>query len=426
MAKKKEKKPFNTGSQNAANRGGVRMGGGSSKPRMRLSRIAMDKVFNEMMRHPTIRLATDVVIAMMMQTPWSIDAQEDQIAEFQWGQIEPYRKSFIRSAFRGYLKDGWRAFETRFGFVQDEQLGLRQSIDGLKALKSTRTDILVSEDTGEVLGLENLSTKGETRQVDVAHMILTNSDDDGFGELGEPLLATVKGPYERWDNCDKGAQRYDEKVAGGFLFIKYPVGRTKWSEAGGEYSDNAEIAERLGQTYRAAGWGAVPVDVDEDADGNMKLMEAWKAEVVAAAGGLQPGFLTRLKYCDAMMLRCFGVPERSTTEGTFGTKAESEAHSDIAMLVNGERHGTFVDDFNTYLMEPWNLANFGDPGASRLVLGKLDPSSRELFAQIFTALMADPMLGHDVTSRVDIENLLEKLQIPVKVKADFAEGPAQI
>lgn len=419
--KNKGKKPYTSGSQSRAFRGAVRMGGGTTAPRLAQVRWDADKEFDRILEHPTVKLAVEVVLAMLLRQPWQIDVEDDDIGAFQFDQIEPYRKAYIRSAFRGYLKDGWRAFETRFGFVRDEQLGLRQSLDGIKPLDSDRTDVLVSEDSGAIIGLENRSTKNQTTVINRSHMLLTNNDDDGFGALGQPLLRSVQVGHRRWENCDKGAQRYDEKVAGGFLFIKYPVGKTNYSENGGARTDNAEIADALGRSYKAAGWGAVPVNVDEDDDGSLLFTEAWKAEVVAAAGGLQPGFAVRLKYCDALMLRAFGLPERSATEGTFGTKAEAEAHADVAILVNGARHDRFIDGFNEYVMRPWNLANFGDPEISRVVRGELDPNSRELFATIFTALMADPLMGHDVSQRVDISNLLEKLQIPVKDEATMEE-----
>lgn len=404
---------YRTKSQVQGNRGTVRVGGAGTD-RLTANRRSTDRIFDRMLRHPTIRLAVDVITAMMMQQQWSMDGPDEKVNEYMLDQLNAHRKKLIRSSLLGMLVSGWRVFETSYGFAQNANLGLRQTIEGVKALKSTRTEPLVDSETGELVGFENTDRFGHTTLVDRDHMILVNPDEEGFGELSDPQFRVSEGPFSKWEKCDEGAARYDEKVAGGFLWIKYPVGTTPFSENGNAETDNSKIAAALGASYKAAGWGATPVRVEEDGDGTQTLLEAWKAEIVSAAGGLQPGFITRLKYLDALMLRAFGIPERSVTEGTFGTKAEAEAHADIAILVNTSRHDVIVDSVNEYAVRPLNRANWGDPKATTLVLGKLDPTSRELFSQIFTALMADPMLGHDVSQRVSIEQLLEKLSIPTK------------
>jgi len=411
-----QKKPFKTKAQSfragAGGRVNVSKTGQSVRTlRQGLTVTAKRKLFDEMFRDPTVSLAVDVIVAMMMQQPWSIEGPDKRINDYTTAQLLAYKKRYIKSAFRGHLKDGWRTFETRFGLAQHKELGLRQTLEGVKALRGERTDILVEEDTGDIIGLVNSGVSGDEVVIDRDHMVLANMDEDGFGELGDPLFKRVEKAYTKHEMCDKGAQRYDEKVAGGFLWIKYPVGSTSYSENGGEETDNSEIAAALGERFRAAGWGATPVNVDEDGDGNQ---------------GLQPGFITRLKYLDALKLRALGLPERSATEGTFGTKAEAEAHADIAILVNTDRHDSYIDPLNTYLLEPFNRSNWGDPGACRLVLGRLDPNDRQLFQTIFTALMADPMLGHDVAQRVDIEQLLEKLSVPIRVPEPFAPAAQNV
>lgn len=385
-----------------------------------------EKYYDEMLRDPTIRLAVDLIVALLMQQDWTIEGDNEQYCQYTWSQLNPFRKMLIRSSIRGQLKDGWRVFECAFGLDVDPILGLRQTATGMKALRSAVTDVLVDTETGEVVGAENRAsapTSAEGVILDREHIIFVNFDDDGYGDYGEELLRSVSGPHEKWQNCDEGAQRYDNKVAGGFLHLKYPEGTTKYAKNNNEETNNAVIANDFLESIRASGYAATPVKVDDNDGGDPVLTDVWKLEHVAAAGSLQPSFITRLKYLDALKLRLFGIPERSTTEGTFGTKAESEAHADIAVLINTQRHERIIDAVNAYWIPAFCLSNFANAGACKLVLGKLKPQDRELFSTIFTALMTDPILGDDVSKKVDVEQLLEKLDIPTIQEGDFSTTP---
>lgn len=370
-----------------------------------------DRVFDEMLRDPTIRLAIDVVVAMLKRQEWSVEGSDPAQCAHVLTALEPHREQIIRSGLRGALRDGWRAFEVAYRVDDESRLN---TIAGVKPLRAKQTQPLVYEDTGEFAGVQNKGTSSEraqeTIEIDERHSFLVNFDDDGFGDLSEPLLRVARGPYDRWENSDEGAQRYDKKVAGGFIFIQYPVGSTPYSANGGAETDNAVIAKDMALNFEAAGHACVPVRVDpetgETVDG------PWKVEHVAASGGLQPNFVSRAKYLDALKLRALGVPERSVTEGTFGTKAESEAHADVAVLINVDRHERIVSSVDRGPVRELNLANWNDPKATRLVLAKLDPADRELFAQIFTSLMADPVFGEQIAAQVSVDELLDKLNVP--------------
>ena len=381
----------------------------------------LEVYFTEMLRDPTIKLAVDVITAMLMQQPWSVEGPNEEVCNYVWAQVEPNRKSIIRSSLRGYLRNGWRVFETAYGFANDTKLGMRQTVRGIKSLRASVTDVLVDSETGDVVGAENRADPYAPVIIDRDHIIFVNFDDEGYGDYGEALLRSAHRPWEKWNTCDAGAERYDAKIAGGFLHLKYPEGTTKYGEDATEV-DNSIIAAEFLKAVRSSGYGSTPVKIDEN-DGDPKLLDAWKLEHVSASSSGQPAFIMRLKYLDALKLRVFGIPERSTTEGTFGTKAEAEAHADIAILVNLQRHERIIEAVNPYLIEPFNQSNFGEAGACRLKLGKLDPHDRDLFQTIFTALMGDPVLGDDVAKRVDIEMLLEKLDIPTIQVGDFSASP---
>lgn len=397
----------------------VLVSGGGEKGKAKLtptqrSTYKLVKVFDEMLRDPTIRLAVAVVTAMLKRQPWTVEGPDAEINEYVRDQIWPFRERIIRSGFRGYLRDGWRSFEVVYG-VSDDGL---YTIDGVKALKSNQTEVLVYEDTGDLAGVINTAGRDPV-QIDELHTLLINFDDEGYGDLGEALLNVAVVPHDKWKKSDEGAQRYDEKVAGGFLFIQYPVGTTPYSRRNGEETENAEIMTDLAESFKAAGYGGVPVIVDPDT-GEVKST-GWKVEHVSAGGGLQPNFVARAKYLDALKLRTFGLPERAVTEGVAGTKAEAEAHGDIAVLVNLDRHERIVSDVDRQIVRAFNFANYEDETICSLVLGRLDPEDRSLFSTIFQSLMTDPVFGEQIASQVDVATLLEKLNVPTRAIDEVME-----
>ncbi len=370
----------------------------------------LQRMFKEMLEDPTIRLAVDVITAMLKKIPWTVEGVDTEYCTRIWQQIENHREQIIQSALRGYLRNGWRAFEVVYKLV-----GSEYEIAGLKPLKADLTEPLAYEDTGEFAGVENRSVDGrEIVEIDEQHVLFINFDNECCGELGDPLLRVALGPHMKWTKCDEGAQRYDAKVAGGFLFIKYPVGVTPFADNGGADTDNSLIMAAVAKQFEAAGFGGVPVKVDPDTGEVIDV--GWSVEHIAAGGGLQPNFVAREKYLDALKLRAFGIPERSATEGTFGTKAESEAHADIAVLINTDRLGYIVSCIHNQIVRRMNIANRGDANAARLIMGKLDPADRELFSAIFTSLMTDPVFGEQIASQVDVPLLLDKLNVPTKIQ----------
>lgn len=406
MAKKRaETKPYKSGSQISVQDDG----------RVAAKQPKLWRDFDEMARHPTIRLAMDITMAMAMREPWTVQGEDPRISAYMQRQLDTYKESILRSSLSGFFKRGWRAFETRYGFTDDPELGTRQTLDGVQPLRNEVTYRVIDPDTGELMGVLNTPAGAQEEVlIDAQHVLFVNQDDDGYGEYGEPTFNIAHRSHKKWTKCDDGAERYDEKVAGGFVIVKYPVGTTEYAQADGAKTENADIAEDLLKRLKSAGMAKIPVKVVDEVTGEVlkDASDPWKMEHVAAAGGLQPNFVFRLKYLDGQMMRAFGLPERSATEGTLGTKAEAEAHADIAMLVNHQRHKLIAGAVNVQIVQPLNESNWGDPGTTQLVLGELDKDSRELFSAIFIAMLKDPVHADAVSQRVDIEAMLRKLDIP--------------
>lgn len=411
---------FKSGPQVLLNRGQIYpveatgKAGKAGKARLTSFKLASDREFDRMLRQPTIKLASKVVTAMLLAQPWVIESEDEDIANFVYKQIETYRTLLVRSAVRGMLKSGWRAFELAYETVDDAPIvgGVKNMLVGVKALRNVLTDVLIWEDNGDFAGVEVRDTNGGLVEVDSDHTILVNADEEYFGGLGEPGLRDAQETSRKWDRCDTGAQRYDDKVAGGFLAVGYPMGKFDVEVDGTIVKkDGAVIAKAFAEQIKASGYGLYPRRPDPET-GEYKDGD-WKFDHVMAGGaGLQPNFIARLKYLDALLLRVFGLPERSLTEGSFGTKAEAEAHGAMAFLANLERAEFIVHGVNQGFVKTTNRANFGDENACSLKLGEMSTEDKALYSSIFIALLKDPNFSVKTITKVDVEELMDKLDIP--------------
>lgn len=377
--------------------------------------LVSDREFKRILRHPTVNLASRVVTAMLLSQPWIMEGDDDDWCNYAYSNIEPYRTMLVRSAMRGILMQGWRVLELAYDTIEDAPIigGTQNTLVGMKALRNGLTQPLIYEDTGEFAGVYSTDAKGNTVSIDTDHLIFVNADEDYIGSLGEPQLRDVQETFRKWEKCDKVAQRYDEKVAGGMLAIGYPQGNFDVDQGDGstEKTNAADVAKIMADGAKGSGYLLYPRKPDPET-GEYKDGD-WKLEHIMSSGsGLQPNFIAREKYLDALMLRVFGIPERAVTEGSFGTKAEAEAHSAIAFLTNLDRSEFIMHGTNEGFVKPFNRACVGDEKACRLKLGDMTEANIALFGSIFTQMLKDPNSAVETYARVDIEQLMDKAGVP--------------
>lgn len=392
--------------------------------------LSTDREFERMLRHPTIRLASRVVTAMLLAQPWTMEGDDDDYCNYVYKQIEPYRTMIIRSAMRGFLVRGWRVFELIYGVNEDAEDiggGLANTVAGVKPIRHQLTEVMVYEDTGEFAGIRTTDTTGATVEIDEDHCILVNSDESYIGELGGPQLRDAQETFRKWELSDKGAQRYDEKVAGGFLAIGFPEGHFELDAGtdGATTVTGADVAKAFAEGIKASGYGLYPRKPNPETG---KYEEGdWKIDHIMASGsGMQPNFIMRMKYLDALMLRAFGLPERAVTEGSFGTKAEAEAHGAIAFLANLDRSEFMVHGINEGYVKPFNRANKGDENACRMKVGEMNTEDKALYSALIQQLLKDPAMAEETAARLDIEQLMDRASVPTLSPEEMEKRQAEL
>jgi len=386
-------------------------------------------VLLEMNREPTIGLARDLSVAPAMLEPWTVETRlDDEIheraADLTRNIIKRWRDYLVRTAMYAHADHGWKGYEIAYNLVDlggDE--GQRWVIDWINALDNSRTWQQREQKTNRFIGLKHQDTEsGNDVYVDELHSLFVNFDYDGQGNYGEPLANRAYTPWCQWNNANDGADRYDQKAAGAFLVVKYPVGQTPYGDSK-TLTDNATIADNLAQALRASGYATLPVVIEQDdmSVGSETVLEQWKIEMVAGGAGIQADFVDRLKYLDARKVRAYGIPERAVLEGTFGTKAEAEAHGDVALLLAHMAHRFIISEFNKkvdYLME----INYAlPPGSVTVVLGDVSDSRRASLSLIFEKFLADATLGPEIVEKVDVDAMMQIVGVPVVDSLDDAD-----
>jgi hypothetical protein len=225
-------------------------------------------------------------------------------------------------------------------------------------------------------------------------------------------MAVAETAYDQWIACNEGAARYDKKLAGSHWVIHYPLGT---SLVGGVETDNFTIAQTIISRLESSGAIAVPRTLAEfTADLNAQTPDAWKIELINDSGG-QTAFNDRMKYLDALKARAFGMPERTVFEGQFGTKAEAEAHADLAIVFMEMRHSIICQQINQHVVNQLLRTNFG-PDAEDSVYIQPAPIAdleKSYLQKLYDTILADPNGLMTEIGGIDMESLRDRLGIPV-------------
>lgn len=374
-------------------------------------------------RDPTVKLAREFAIAPVLGGKWSVESEKSAPVEAQAvleEEMARVRFELLRTAMLGRIDYGWQPYEKAFKCRQDSYVG----IDFLKPLLQRITTILVEERTGRYWGLRqdvpvglNSTTVGSEVYLTGVESFVVSQDVEGTNWYGEPTLKAVEGPYDEALQITKTAKKYDRKIAGSHFIVYYPLGTSKFK---GTELDNGAIAQKLVESIEAVGGMAVPRSVVQAIDsmnikaGNNEALQ-WKVELLTDAGAGQTPFIDRLKYIDVLKVRAFGLPERAVIEGQFGTKAEAEAHADLAIVNMETKHQDVTAQIQLGLVDQILLMNWGPSavGTVRLVASPLADRALTFVRELYKLMLGNPQGFMQEAAAMDLGQLRERLGLPV-------------
>jgi hypothetical protein len=399
---------------------------------MGLSRPELPKIYpanwystvREMRKDPTISLIRDLVISPILSSEWSVghksNAPNGAVAFIQ-DNIFDFREYILEHSLNGILDFGWQVFE-KVWIVNDKSEVVP---DKIKPLLQDITQILVNKNTGEYLGtiqFQHLNKNfqsvpiGEDAVFGVSPLkahetILCNIQVEGTNWYGRPLMLNEIIPYNGWKTVNDSADRYDRKIAGSHWVIYYPLGE---SNLNGQMTDNYLIAQELIRGLESSGAMAVPKHIDETIQ-ELKAdsPNAWEIDLLSDQSNQQANFIDRLAYYDALKARALGFPERSVFQGKFGTKAEAETHSDLAIVISDQRHANLTQQISYQLVNDLLRYNYGREaiGSVFLKAAPIADDLRKFLREVFLKLLqSDPQTALE---RINGQEVRERLGLPM-------------
>lgn len=347
----------------------------------------------------------------ILSAGWAVAAREDAPSgaeEMIARQLDPIRTLVLRDCLRA-LDYGWAAFEKVWTVGRTPGSNRREvRLTKLKPLLVDLTRVVVERGSGRFAGLFQPGI-----YLPASHSLLYSYDREGDELYGRSRLENCRAAWMQWLEASKAAEQYDRKVAGVFVMVHYPDGKSYGPQ--GQLLDNYQIARGLARSLSAGNPIVVPrgqssVLSDEQTDNG----KSWIIELLEDRGGRQDSFIERLRYLDSLKLRGYLKPERSLLEAGSGTRADADTHHQAGLADSELLYADILRHLNWYLVDPLLEANFGSAarGSVWLEPAPLRRERLQHLAAMLQHVMHSPEGNRQTTAMLDLPAVMDLLEIP--------------
>jgi hypothetical protein len=138
--------------------------------------------------------------------------------------------------------------------------------------------------------------------------------------------------------------------------------------------------------------------------------------------------LSRLDHCYKNMIRSWLHPERESTEGKFGTKAESGTQGQAIGVRDCEAtHARLCQQWDDQVTATWRLTNYSkDAPTIKCVAAPLADQQQEFLQGVADALIVDRNTGPLTQTYINKPKLLERVEIPQNTPEEQQVEEAEI
>lgn len=380
------------------------------------SKESWAKKLKKLKKDPTISLVRQLFVAPILASEWFVEVDKkggdelEEIKEFIEEEFFPIRHHLLKSASLGCVDWGWAPYEKIFKQTNDGYWRIKKT----KQLLQEMTTIEVVKKTGAFNGFKQDEDFSKVT-LEVEDSLLFYFDVEGTNWYGSALMKNVEQPFDDYEAVRESAHRYDKKVAGTHWVIKAPPGTSK---VDGVEKTNQEIARSMANSLKANGSIIIPTTIKpflESYDDTLPdEAYQWEIKLMEAGSSAMSSFNDRSAYLDKLKVRGLGFPERSILEGQFGTKAEAGKHGDFALTNVELRHDEILILLNWHYVNQLIRWNFGEEFENkvRIKATPLNNEKREVAAQIYEKILANPDILLDELSSIDTDQLKKLLDIP--------------
>lgn len=386
--------------------------------------------YRRMRANPTVAIARMAAAAPIKMAEWGYVEGEDQRDRPNQGgdevvatrdidamiatvksSIEPLRAMLISQAMRA-LDYGFQAFEKVWD--KRERDGRPEFyIRKLKPLLPDCTRVLVDSTTGAFEGAENQGIRLAPNKVFwFAH------DMEGTDFYGRSRHENIRGAWTVWDQLIERMGKHVAVSSVPVPMISYPPGTT---DDNGTKRDNFEIARNV-LSMLGRGYGVAMPNVYHKAAEDMvrggfdpSKLQAWQISFLEPKSSILAQIVEGLRHFESLMSRGWLVPERVMLEGEHGTKAESEAHADVAIAMAQETLDDLIRCVNWYLVDQILVANYGPDarGKVKVATDPLSDDAKALVRQVITTVLTAPNNLDLLLAMLDFEAMLDQQGLPL-------------
>jgi hypothetical protein len=390
-------------------------------------------VYRRMSAHPTLALAKSIVTAPILAGSWAmemrrpdgakvrrptisdgvqtdpLDRQLADRSQFIQAQLQPQRTHFLVQAMRA-LEFGWSPFEKVWN-VQNGTVTLQR----LKPLLADFTFVQVDEH-GDFAGLTQIDVQLEPQKA-----FVYTHDGQAGNIYGRSRHENARQAWWNWHQVDERTAQLTTKIAAIIPMVHYPLGQSR--DANGVVRDNSELADVV-LAGLGSGRGVKLPNLFANSDdprisAELAGQSSWVIsflESSSAAQNLQ-GMTARQQYYDALMFRAWLRPERTGLETKYGSRADSQQHTDNSITDSELIHLDLCEQLNRGVVDDLLVYNYGPQAIGSVYVAPMPllEKKRAVLTELLTKLWSDPALLTQFVAQTDMDAVFDVMEVPKAV-----------
>jgi hypothetical protein len=372
-------------------------------------------VYRRISSHPTVALVMRMVTAPIVANSWGWMKRPDvpdQWLGFVSDMLQPMRTDVLTAGLRA-LPMGFAAFEKVW-----DTAGGRMILTRLKPLLPEITQVL-TDSRGNFKGLRNTPPQGKPRDIPADKAFIYSYDAECGNYYGRSRHENVRVTWcQAMQTAERMAQ-YHKKISGVIAQLHYPEGTSR--DASGAERSNDWIAQQILEAVsmgRSVRFPNLFASIEDPATAaELAGKSQWVLSQFDPGGtDYSPGLLNSLAYYDKQLFRGWLRPERVGLDTQHGSRADSQQHSQSAIVDSELIDQDFANAFNSQVVDQVLTLNFGPEarGAVWIEPSPISDAQTQTNTAVLKALLSNSQVAPGVAGRIDSDALLDDLDVPVR------------
>lgn len=249
--------------------------------------------------------------------------------------------------------------------------------------------------------------------------------------LGHSRLENAKSDWWRAVQSNKNGDKIERKASGIQMMLAMMIGKSFVDSSGNPIMPEKVLREIMAAAAKGESFlvPLTPFTQQQIASkpelANIAAVKVDKFDWGQTAEALKAS-TDRIDKCDRNMIRAYHRPERESTEGKNGNKAESSVVGQLGVMDTELVHDSQIRQMDAQLMKYWKAASF--KGAENIILrtvpAPLSDPQQEFLQKFAEVLATDTNTGPSMLDNIDTRGLLVRVEAPVVSQEDAQKSAA--